>query len=78
MINDRWDPSSNSKLAVALLLPCVTVATAVLSKHTLFCVVCDDDEIMDNEAVSFVLEFTRCVSGGLLLGCCVVVACVIE
>ena len=57
MINDYWDPSSNSKLAVALLLPCITVATAVMSRHALFCVVCNGDEVMDNEAMSFVLEF---------------------
>ena len=64
-MNDRCDPSSNNKLAVALFLPCVTVTIAVLSKHTLFFVVCDGGEVMDNEAVSVVIEFTGHINGGL-------------
>jgi len=38
-MNDSWDPSSNNKLAVAVLLPCEMVGIAVLSRHTLFLVV---------------------------------------
>ena len=67
---DHCDPLSNNKLAAALFLPCVTVAIAVLSKHTLFFVVCDGGEVMDNEAVSVVIEFTGRVNGGLLFSCC--------
>ena len=63
MIKDRCDPSSNSKLAVALFLPCVTVAIAVLSKHTLVRAVCDGGKVIDNEAVSVVIEFTGHVNG---------------
>ena len=35
--------------------------------------VCDGNEVLDNEVVSFALEFPGCVSGGLLLDCCAVV-----
>jgi len=49
-MNDRWDPSSNNKLAGAVLLPCETVAIAVLSRHTLFLVVWDGAAVMKREA----------------------------